>query len=291
MRSPLLSQSLSFLTLAILVVFSAPPSVRAEDPAPTYDVDTHKDIPYYEGEDANPVRHKLDLFLPKGLKDYPVLFFVHGGAWQMGSKNDFGIYSSLGKSFARAGVGTVVINYRLSPAVMSPEHVKDVARAFAWTHKNIAKYGGRADRIFVSGHSAGGHLVALLATNEQYLKAAGLSTKDIRGAIPVSGVYEIAGNFLAKVFGTDAEEHKRASPIRQVREALPPFLILYADKDFPGCGKVASEAFCKALKAKENQAETVEIKDSDHIKILLGLAKQDDEVYKKVLEFIRANAK
>ncbi len=118
---------LAVLCLAALLF---PRSVRAEDPAPTYEVETHKDVAYYEGDNADPVKHKLDLYLPKGLKDFPVLFFVHGGAWQMGDKaKDFGTYITLGKTFAKAGIGTVVTNYRLSPGVKHPEHIKDVARA------------------------------------------------------------------------------------------------------------------------------------------------------------------
>ena len=277
------------LLLALVALF--PATLRAADPAPPYEVETTKDIAYYEGDNAHPIKHKLDLYLPKGLKDYPVLFFVHGGAWKMGDKKDFGIYSSIGKSFVRAGIGAVVINYRLSPGVKHPEHIKDVARAFAWTHKNIAKYGGRPDRIFISGHSAGGHLVALLATNEQYLKAEGLGVKNIRGALPLSGVYELQERFLPDVFGTDAEIRKTASPLRHVQAGLPPFLILYADKDFPGCGKVTSEAFATALKEKKVPVETAEITDSDHIRIILSASKTDDVVYKKMLEFIMAHAK
>ena len=293
MRFPLLPHLLrlsrwpSLLCLAVL----SPVANRADDPASPYEVETHKDVAYYEGENADPIKHKLDLYLPKGVKDYPVLFFVHGGAWISGDKKDFGVYSGLGRSFARAGIGTVVINYRLSPGVKHPEHIKDVARAFAWTHKNIAKYGGRPDRIFVSGHSAGGHLIALLTTNEQYLKAEGRSIKDIRGAIPLSGVYELPDRFMPNVFGTDAEVRKSAEPLSHVRAGEPPFLILYAEQDFPGCGKIPSEAFCKALKNKENQAESMEIKGSDHIHILLAAAKADDPVCKKIIEFIKDHAK
>jgi acetyl esterase/lipase len=166
-----------------------------------------------------------------------------------------------------------------------------VARAFAWTHKNIAKYGGRPDRIFACGHSAGGHLVALLATNETYLKAEGLAPKDLRGVIPISGVYNIGENMMPRVFPSGAEERKSASPLRQVKEGLPPFFILYADKDFPDCGKAPSEAFCKALKEKEDRADTLEIKESNHIKIIVSAATADDMVHKKVLEFILTNAK
>src|SRR5207253_144196 len=133
------------------------------------------------------------------------------------------------KMFARHGVGAAVISYRLSPAVQHPEHVKDVARAFAWTHQHIADYGGRADQLFVSGHSAGGHLVSLLATDESYLQAEGLSLKDIKGAMPISGVYAIPDGLFNEAFGKDPEVRKKAGPINQVREGCPPFLILFGD--------------------------------------------------------------
>src|SRR5205823_5671892 len=104
------------------------------------------------------------------------VFFVHGGAWRNGDKSGIlGVYSALGRFLVRHGLGAVIINYRLSPAVRHPAHVQDVAKAFAWTHKNIARYGGRPDQIFLCGHSAGGHLVALLATDPTYLKAEGLT--------------------------------------------------------------------------------------------------------------------
>jgi len=132
-------------------------SKEAEKPAaPRWEVQRLKDLAYYSGPGADPIKHKLDLYVPKGKKDFPVVFFVHGGAWRHGDKSWLGVYSTLGLAWARHGVGTVVINYRLSPAVTHPEHIKDVARAFAWVHKNIRQYGGRPDEIFVTGHSAGG---------------------------------------------------------------------------------------------------------------------------------------
>ena len=153
----------------------------------TFDVEALLNITYHDGEYADRHKHKLDLFLPKGAKDFPVLFFIHGGAWTSGDRK---LYGALGHVFARNGIATVVISYRLSPAVQHPAHIEDVARAFAWTHKHIAEYGGRADRIFVTGQSAGGHLAALLATHEQYLQAHHLSLKNICGAIPISGSHQ-----------------------------------------------------------------------------------------------------
>src|SRR5437660_9187330 len=75
-----------------------------------------KDVPYYQGPGADRVKHRLDLFLPRGHRDYPVVLFVHGGAWLHGDKSFLGIYGAVGRSLARRGIGVAVTNYRLSPA-------------------------------------------------------------------------------------------------------------------------------------------------------------------------------
>src|SRR5207249_878371 len=101
-----------------------------------------------------------------------VLFFIHGGVWREGSKDAF---VTQGRAFARQGIGFVAINYRLSPAVKHPAHVEDVAKAFAWVHANLGKRGANAEQIFVCGHSAGGHLAALLGTDKSHLETHKLS--------------------------------------------------------------------------------------------------------------------
>ncbi len=277
-----------FFSLALLALLLPCPA-RADAPG-TFAVEAVKDIAYYDGPGAHKTKHRLDLYLPRGQKDFPVLFFVHGGAWQRGDKAMLGIYGSLGRFYAHHGIGTVVINYRLSPEVRHPEHVKDVARAFAWTYKNIARYGGRPDRIFVGGHSAGGHLVALLATDESYLKAEGLTAKAIRGVIGLSGVYRVPDRYLASVFGTDPEMRKQASPIEHVRPGLPPFLIVYGDDDLPGCDREPAEAFARALRDKGDKAETLEVRECGHINVLMNAALPDTPVSRAVFAFIEANA-
>jgi acetyl esterase/lipase len=270
------------LTAAVLL----PSAVRAAEPL---EVEVHKDISYNDARDADPVRHKLDLYLPKGQKDYPVVFFVHGGGWSMFDKDYFGNAPKMGRAFAEQGIGFISINYRLSPKVKHPAHIEDVALAYAWAQKNIGKYGGRADQMFISGHSAGGHLVALLVTDERYLKAHNLSPKDVRGVIPISGVYEITEKFMQPVFGDDAEVRKQASPLTHARGNLPPFAIIFADNDFPSCGKMPSEKFAKALRDKGTAAETHEIKNNDHIKIIASASDKNDAVFKMMLEFVRTN--
>ena len=233
--------------LLAAVLLARPARAADEAKAPKtgghFEVEVHKDVPYVEGKDVDE-RQKLDLYLPRGAKGYPTLFFIHGGGWTGGSRSGF---ARIGRTFARNGVAFVSAGYRLSPRVKHPAHVQDVARGFAWTVAHIGQYGGDAGQIFVSGHSAGGHLAALLATDDDYLKAEKLSLSNIKGAIPVSGVFVVSTR-QKNVFGEDAEVAKKASPQNHVREGLPPFLILYADGDLPGCDRKPSEMFCAALK-------------------------------------------
>jgi acetyl esterase/lipase len=262
---------------------SAVPSTASEKMP--YEVEIKHDLTYFDGADADKKKHKLDLYLPKSKTDFPVVMFVHGGGWVFGDKVFFGVYEGVGKMFARHGIGTVVINYRLSPGVRHPEHIKDVARAFAWTYKHIADYGGRPDDLFLCGHSAGGHLVSLLATDESYLKAEGLSSKNVKAVMPISGVYAIPDNLFNEVFGTDPAERKNAAPLNHVHEGCPPFFIVYADHDYPYCD-AASEEFCKALKAKNVSAETLKMKDRNHLDIIGKTTKDDDPCAKALVKFV-----
>jgi acetyl esterase/lipase len=281
--------SLCAFGLAALACLGNPGEVCGAGPPAnrSFTVKSIKDVVYYEGPDQHKVKHKLDLYLPVGVKDFPVLFFVHGGAWIHGDKNFLGVYALLAKNYARQGIGVVVTNYRLSPTVKHPEHIKDIARAFTWTFRNIGTYGGSAERLFPCGHSAGGHLVSLLTTDETYLKGCGLTTKAIRGVIPISGVYSIPDRFLPNVFGDQA---KKASPLVHVRPGLPPFMILYADKDLIGCDRGPSEAFCKALKGKKAEARTLEIKNSNHFSIILSATRADTDVSNAIVDFVRTHA-
>jgi acetyl esterase/lipase len=264
------------------------PDVQTTEDTTTYKVKSVKDVVYYDGTDQDKVKHKLDLYLPEGAKNFPVLFFVHGGAWVSGDKNFFGVYAALAKTYVKQGIGVVVTNYRLSPGVKHPEHVKDVARALAWTYKNVGKHGGNPDAITLVGHSAGAHLVSLVTTDASYLKELGLKTNVIKGVVPISGPFDVPDGFLTNVFGKYAQ---KAAPLRFVREDLPPFLIFYADKDMIGCDKAPSEAFCKALKGKKVTATTVEVKDSNHLDIIARAGTADSEVSKAIIKFVRANAK
>lgn len=270
--------------LLTVVLLAWPAAAVEETKAPksggSFEVEVHKDIPYIEGKEVDD-RQKLDLYLPKGAKDYPTLFFIHGGGWTKGSRSGF---DRIGRTFAKNGVAFVSVGYRLSPQVKHPAHIQDVARGFAWTAANIGKYGGNPGVLFVSGHSAGGHLAALLATDDDYLRAEKLSLSNIKGAIPVSGVFVVSPR-MKNIFGEDAEVCKKASPQTHARQGLPPFLIIYGDSEIAGLGKQA-EAFAPALKEKKVETSILMGKDRNHGTIMMSMAGEEDPATQAVLEFI-----
>ena len=108
-----------------------------------------RDIPYAHSADA---RQTLDVYAPADAKAPPVVFWIHGGGWQMGDKSEIQLKP---RAFTDRGFVFVSINYRLLPDVAMGAIVGDVARAMRWVHDHIAEFGGDPDRILVMGHSAG----------------------------------------------------------------------------------------------------------------------------------------
>src|SRR5262249_46372640 len=196
-----------------------------------------------------------------------------------------------GETFAKQGIGFVTIGYRLSPAVKHPAHVEDVARAFAWTVGNIAKHGGRTDAIFVAGHSAGGSLAALLATDESYLKAHNLAFSSIKGVISVSGPQRHEFNEeWTDTFGTSPEAFANASPLNHVGIRHPPFLILFAEKDLDMIRKTSAE-LGELLRKRKIEGTVIDIKDRDHGSIIREIPKAGDPTTRAILEFVGRHSK
>lgn len=274
------------LPLVFAVIFPWSGGNDAAKPHKTggdFQVESITGVTYFEGDDSDPVRHKLDLYLPKGQKDFPVVIFVHGGTWKSGSKD---LYAPIAKLWAKNGIGAAVINYRLSPKHKHPAHIEDVARAFAWVHANIAKHGGDPKNIFLCGHSAGGHLVSLLSTNEDYLKPHKLKISDIKGTIPISGVFIIIPNLMFKdIFGDNADVVKSASPIEHVKGMHPPSLLIYADKDILSLDAMA-EQMCKKLKGCDCETTTLKVDNRTHLTIITSMVNETDPATQALLEFV-----
>jgi acetyl esterase/lipase len=251
-----------------------------------------RDRPYVEGPWADPAKHKLDLYLPAGRRDFPILVFVHGGGWSHGDKKFwFDLYGKLGKTLAGQGIAVAVINYRLAPRHLHPDQARDVARAVAWVHSRIARFGGNPGRLFLAGHSAGGHLISLIACDPQYLAEVGLGFSAIAGVIPVSGVFDVRPENLLfnRVFGTDSREKAQASPLTHVKAGLPPFLILHGDQELPYCGDEWARRFHDRLLQAGVSARRCPIADRDHLTIIAKISEPDDPALQAIVEFIRSS--
>jgi acetyl esterase/lipase len=171
----------------------------------------------------------------------PVVMWVHGGGWRTGDKGNNGA-KDLAATWENAGAVVVTLNYRLTPDVVHPAHVQDVAAGIAWTRANIGRYGGDPQRLFLLGHSAGAHLVALVATDPQYLAAHGLGLREsVSGVMPIdTASYDLVANngtavgrMIENAFGTDPAVLRAASPLLIVKpgsQDYPPFVIAAAKR-------------------------------------------------------------
>jgi len=242
-------------------------------------VEVHKDITYMEGDPADAGKHKLDLYLPKDRKKFPVFMFLHGGAWHSGDRS---IYLALGNRFAKAGIGVAIPSYRLMPKYPHPAQIEDAAAAFAWVYKKIAQYGGDVERLYIGGHSAGGHLAALLALDEEYLKKYEIPGSVIRGVAALSGVYDVS---RLAAFPSDNGQPS-ASPLFRVHAKSPPFLITYCQWDYLGLPKQARD-FAAALKKVFSPAELVYIPHESHISEILNIWHDDDPTARAILNLVK----
>ncbi|MGC3956532.1 MAG: alpha/beta hydrolase [Verrucomicrobiota bacterium] len=173
----------------------------------------------------------------------------------------------------------------LSPGarVPHPAQMEDVAAALAWTVAHIAEYGGDPQRIDVGGHSAGGHLAALLALDGRYLVTHKLAPSLIRGVIPMSGVYQITN--LEHVFGSDPAAWKAASPQSYVRAGSPPFVISYCQWDYATLPAQAREFHAALVKAGV-RSELVYVPGMNHISEIINTVQPGDLTAESVLRLI-----
>jgi acetyl esterase/lipase len=148
--------------------------------ATAIDLTSDLDVPYAEVGGGDPGLTRMDVYAPVGSEGLPIVVYVHGGSWQRGDKRSAADIASF---FVEQGFLFVSTNYRLSPAVSHPTHVSDVARAVAFVHDHAREYGGDPDRIFIMGHSAGAHLVALLGADGRRLENLGRDPSVVKGVV------------------------------------------------------------------------------------------------------------
>ena len=256
--------------------------------AETYAVRVVRDLRYLEGTKYADGKDTLDLYLPDGRRNAPVIVWYYGNLLMGGDKSE---EESIGRRFASAGFVTAVVNYRLSPDVSHPAHVQDAAASFAWVKRHITEYGGDVSRVYASGYSAGGYLVALLATDTRYLAAHKLTPRDIRGAVPVSAFYWVERRGVApdrdmSVWGTDRAVWIDASPAHHLRADAPPMLILYADRDEDWRREQNVEVASAMKAAGHTRVEITMIRDRTHGTIRSRLGSAGDDTAEQILRFV-----
>lgn len=171
----------------------------------------------------------LDIYRPPDpAATVPTIIYWYGGSWQDGKREQ---YIFLAVELARQGFNVVVPDYRKYPEVTWPAYVEDAAAAFAWTHANIARFGGDPDRIIAMGHSAGAHSVAILAADARYLAAHGLSPRNMKGAMGLAGPYNFtpSSRTLTRVF--DGPPFDKMQVENFVDGDEPPMVLLHGADD------------------------------------------------------------
>ncbi len=263
-----------------------------------HDVEVFRDIPYVPESDDR--KHRLDLYRPRHKKHYPTVIFLHGGWWTSGDKNYFaaftGLYGNVGSALARRGIGAVIPNYRLAPAVPFAGMVADAAKAVRWTQRRIADYDGNPRQLFVAGHDAGGQMAALFAADKRLLRDANVDLNDILGFVPMSAVYDLEvmltcmdavfnDNNTRAAFGREPHSLSRWSPAMHLRLGTPPMLLLTAENDTE-CLQRQAQAAKKKLDELNSKPKAAVIKGYSHIDMVLKFGHKDDPVIKHMISFI-----
>lgn len=230
-------------------------------------------------------RQTYDLYTPDQPTG-PVLVYVHGGSWDEGTKD---IYRFLGTGFAGDGIEVAVPNYRLSPDVVFPAFVEDIALAVKEIRADLG-----ADRpMFLMGHSAGAQIASLLAYDDRYLAAQGLSHCDLAGFIGVSGPYDflpIINPRYKAVFPEATRDQSQA--INFAEGAAPPSLLLHGTADVTVHDE-DSILMAQALSDAGNDV-TLKLYDGEgHIGIIAAtsdLLRDDAPTHGDVMAFIAAQS-
>ena len=267
------------------------------------------DVPYVDDGHA---RHVLDIYVPENAvateptaaASLPVVFWIHGGGWQVGDKRDVGLKPQV---LTERGFVFVSTNYRLLPDVDMETLTDDVAAALGWVHTHISEYGGDPNRIVVGGHSAGAQLAALLCIDERLIEKHGMPLTSVIGCVPVDGdTYDIPKIIMTaehrqalyggemftfghrQKFGNDPKKHVDFSAVTHVAKdkGIPPFLLLY----FPGNPDTRAQAqrLAAVLEEAGIPAKAYGKADSNHSRLNDDLGMPDDLATAELFNFLDA---
>jgi acetyl esterase/lipase len=257
----------------------------------------HKDISYIspDSPEYNKRRHLLDVYIPKNLnKKKEVVVFIHGGKWKVGNK---GIFGFIGKKFALHGIIGVVINYRLYPQSPTYEGMTmDCAHAVKWVYENIEKYGGDKNRIYLAGHSSGGHLSALIVTNNRFFDSVGI-INPVKGCVLLDAfglnieTYLQAplkeDEWIYDIFTRNPSAWYDAAPVNFVHENSPDFLM-YTGGNSPAKIQNDSRLFCDIISNKKKKTKLTTLKGVGHLSIIFQLKYTKHPLFNEFIRFMNS---
>lgn len=248
----------------------------------------HKDISYLPNSSKN--SPTLNVFVPKNRNDslHKVMVFVHGGNWNSGNKS---LYSFIGRNFAKKGIVTVIPGYTLSPDADYDKMASQIAGAINWVKSNIGDYSGDTAALFLSGHSAGGHLIALSTMNPRYH----VPTNTVSGIVLIDAAGLDMLTFLSKEPPTEKNDYittwtkdravwKKASPITYIDANTPPIMLYLGSKTYPSI-KSSNERFLKSLLVFQPHVEPM-VLDKKHVGMITQFIWSKSKRYREILKFM-----
>lgn len=182
-------------------------------------------------------RCKLDIYYPVNVSKFPTVVWFHGGGLTAGNKE-------IPEGLKNKGICVIGVNYRLSPRAKSPEYINDAAAAVAWVFNNIETFKGDSSLIFVSGHSAGGYLTAMIGLDKQWLRTKGVDANRIAGLIPLSA--QTITHFTIRGERSISDKQPiidSLAPLFHVRADAPPLILITGDRELEMLGRYEENAY------------------------------------------------
>ncbi len=258
-------------------------------------VSRSKNITYLNADTvANRAAQELNVFAPrKNAAPKDVFVFIYGGTWNSGKKS---LYNFLGNRMARKNVVTVVIDYPKSPQANYDEMATDAAKAIKWVKENIARFGGNPDKIFVSGHSAGGHLAALISVRDDYFGKLGI-VNPIKGTILIDAagldMYSFlkqenypADNTYIQTFTNNPDNWKAGSPLYHLHKGMPPMLIYVGGRTYPSI-KIGNDLLVADLKKLGYNPPYYILERKKHKPMITQFLNSGNRRYKEITSFMQ----
>lgn len=223
----------------------------------------------------------LDIF-PAATKGAPIQIFLHGGAWKAGNKNDVSYPAPV---FHDAGANYIAVNFATVPDVMIEEQVRQARAAISWVYRNAEMFGGDRDRIYVSGHSSGAHLTGLMVVTD-WEGAYGLPTDILKGAAPVSGMFDlepVRHSWRNTYLHLDEERARALSAIHQIPKTRIPLVIGYGTGELQEFQR-QSETFAAAWRAAGQECELVVAEGRNHFDMGAAFGEADAPTTRAILQ-------